>query len=176
MTFEIRTATRDDAQSISDIYNHYVDCSTCTFDLTRESLAERIAWLEARTDRHPVVVCLHEQQIIGWGSLSQWNPRPGYARTAEVSFYVRHDWHRRGVGRLILSDLIARARRLKHRVLIGGASADQVASIRLQEDFGFVKVAHFRDVGYKFGRWLDVVYFQLHLDAPAGEGLPDDNE
>lgn len=167
MPFKIRTANTNDAQSISEIYNHYVDCSTCTFDLEHELLSDRIAWLESRGPEHPAIVCSQHGEIIGWGSLSQWNLRPAYSRTAEVSFYVHHQWHRRGIGRLLLNELIERARTLGHHILIGGACTEQVASIKLQESFGFEKVAHFSEVGHKFGRWLDVAYFQLSLAPPA---------
>jgi phosphinothricin acetyltransferase len=166
----IRMATEDDAQAISDIYNHYVEVSTCTFDLERETLDKRIAWLHAHGSSHPVIVCDCNAEIVGWGSLSQWNARPAYSRTAEVSFYVHQSWHRQGIGRLLLTDLIARARALGHRVLIGGACTEQLASIKLQEAFGFTQVASFSNVGYKFDRWLDVAYFQLTLDSPKYDG------
>jgi L-amino acid N-acyltransferase YncA len=167
MQFQVRTANTSDARSISDIYNHYVDCSTCTFDLEHELLSDRIAWLVAHGPEHPAIVCTENGEIIGWGSLSQWHPRPAYSRTAEVSFYVHHEWHRRGIGRLLLNELTQRARKIGHRTLIGGACTEQVASIKLQESFGFAKVAHFKEGGYKFGRWLDVSYFQLSLASPT---------
>ena len=169
MNFEIRTAALPDAQAISDIYNYYVATSTCTYDVDQEQVADRVNWLESHGPKHPVIVCTHDEAVVGWGSLSQWNPRPGYDRTAEVSFYVQHDWHRRGIGRLMLGDLIDRARTIGHRVLIGGASAEQTASIRLQESFGFEKVAHFKAIGYKFDQWLDVAYFQLVLGTEDRE-------
>ena len=168
MSFNIRDAFESDAQAISNIYNYYVDSSTCTFDLEPESLADRVQWLESHGERHPVIVCTHtddrnDEHVIGWGSLSQWHERPAYGQTVEVSFYVHHDWIRRGVGRLILSELIHRGRGLGHHVLIGGACTEQHASIKLQEAFGFTQVAHFKAVGRKFDRWLDVSYLQLCL-------------
>lgn len=168
MNFAIRIAEKDDASAISEIYNYYVDQSTCTFDLEKEPLSRRIEWLESHDQRHPIVVCTHGSSTIGWGSLSEWNSRPGYSRTAEVSFYVHHDWQRQGVGRLILAELIRLAEIHDHFVLIGGACTEQTASIRLQESFGFVQVAHFKKVGYKFGRWLDVAYYQRTLDPNQG--------
>jgi phosphinothricin acetyltransferase len=166
MTFQLRIALESDAQAISDIYNHYVDCSTCTFDLQREPVETRLQWLRQHDARHPVIVCLKDEQVIAWASISRWNPRPAYGRTAEVSFYVHHQWHRQGIGRLLLTDLIARARQIGFHILIGGACTEQFASIKLQEACGFTQVACFRDVGYKFGRWLDVAYLQLALDEP----------
>jgi phosphinothricin acetyltransferase len=81
----------------------------------------------------------------------------------EASIYIRQDWQRRGVGRAMLRDLIERALALGHHAVIGGACTEQIASLALQESLGFQRVAHFREVGYKFGRWLDVVYMQLLL-------------
>ena len=102
-------------------------------------------------------------EVIGWGALSPWKSRAGYAHSVEASVYVRHDAHRRGVGRALLTDLIERARAADHHTILGGASADQPASLALQEALGFERVAHLREVGYKFGRWLDVIYTQRML-------------
>ena len=95
--------------------------------------------------------------IVGWGALSQFRPRAAYAHSVEASVYLRHDVHRRGIGKALLLDLIARAKAAGHHTLIGGASADQVASLALQQ------VGHFKEVGFKFGRWLDVIYSQIML-------------
>ena len=81
----------------------------------------------------------------------------------ESSIYVRHDMHRRGIGKTILSDLIDRARKLGYHALVGGTSADQAASIALQESLGFQKVGCFKEIGCKFDQWLDVVFMQLML-------------
>ena len=101
--------------------------------------------------------------IVGWGSLSQFRPRAAYAHSVEASVYLRHDVHRRGIGKALLLDLIARAKEAGHHTLIGGASADQVASLALQKSLGFQQVGHFKEVGSKFGRWLDVIYSQIML-------------
>ena len=88
---------------------------------------------------------------------------PPYRFSAEVSVYVRQDSHRTGLGRALIEELIVRARALGYHTLIGGASSDQAPSLALQEALGFRPVAHFREVGYKFGLWLDVIYLQLML-------------
>jgi len=163
MNARIRLATTEDLPAISDIYNYYVLHSTCTYQLEPERLEDRRRWFEARTPLHPVVVAANEDGVVGWGSLSPWNPRAGYAKTVEFSVYVRQDDHRKGIGRLIVVDLINRARDLGHHVILGGASADQIASIALQESLGFERVACLKQVGRKFGRWLDVVYMQRIL-------------
>jgi len=164
MNVRVRLATVDDLEAISDIYNYYVLNSTCTYQLETEALEDRRRWFNVRTSVHPVVVAESDGKIVGWGSLSPWNPRAGYAKTVEFSVYVRHDCHRMGLGRLIVVDLIDRAKKLGHHVVLGGASADQTASIALQESLGFERVARLKQVGRKFGRWLDVVYMQLVLE------------
>jgi L-amino acid N-acyltransferase YncA len=110
-----------------------------------------------------VTVAILEGAVVGWGSLSQFRPRAAYQHSVEASVYLRHDVHRRGIGKVLLLDLIARAKAAGYHTLVGGASADQVASLALQRSLGFVQVGHFKEVGFKFGRWLHVVYSQIML-------------
>jgi phosphinothricin acetyltransferase len=158
-----RLAAYSDLTAIRDIYNYYVLNSTCTFQVEPDTEAERLAWFQEHGELHPVLVAECDGVVVGWGSLSTWNKRAAYARTVEASVYVRSDQQRRGVGRVLLVALIDRARTLGHHVLIGGACTEQAGSIALQESLGFERVACFRQVGHKFGRWLDVAYFQIVL-------------
>ncbi len=165
----IRPATEADLPAVNAIYNHYVATSTCTFQYEPETVAERRAWFISRTAAHPVVVAEADGAVVGWAALSPWKSRVGYAHSVEFSVYVHPDHHRRGIGRALVADLVERARAAGHHTVIGGACTEHPASIALQESLGFVPVAHFRETGYKFGRWLDVVYFQLMLrmeDSP----------
>jgi L-amino acid N-acyltransferase len=160
----IRLATESDLPAISEIYNYYVLRSTCTYQLEPESLTDRQAWFGAHpAAQYPVTVAELAGQVAGWGSLSKFRERAAYAPTVEASVYIRDGLHRRGLGRAILLDLIERARQLGFHSMIGGASADQTASIALQERLGFQKVAHLKEVGFKFGKRLDVIYMQLML-------------
>jgi L-amino acid N-acyltransferase YncA len=160
----IRLAAAADLPAINDIYNHYVLHSTCTYQLEPETLEARTAWFEQHSpDEHPVTVAILNGAIVGWGALSQFRPRAAYGHTVEASVYLRHDAHRRGSGKALLLDLIARAKAAGHHTLMGGASADQVASLALQKSLGFVQVGYLKEVGFKFGRWLDVVYSQIML-------------
>lgn len=165
MTYDIQLAGIEDAAAINEIYNYYVDESTCTFQTVHETLQARVEWLANRTERHPVTVCRLGGKVIAWGALSPWKGRSGYDYTVEVSFYVHHEHLRRGIGKRLLRDLIDRAEATGCHVLIGGVCTEHAGSIRLQESFGFEKVAHFRETGFKFGRWLDVAYFQLTLET-----------
>lgn len=161
---EIRLATADDLPAINDIYNYYVPRSTCTYQLEPEPLEGRQAWFASHPeDSYPVIVAEVEGRIVGWGSLSKFRERAAYQPTVEASVYIHHDFHRRGTGRALLVDLIGRARAIGYHSLIGGASGDQAASLALQESLGFTKVAHFKEIGYKFGQRLDVVFMQLML-------------
>ena len=163
-TTVLRDATATDLPAINDIYNHYVHHSTCTYQLDPETLHDRQVWFAAHSpERYPVIVAELEGRVVGWGSLSRFHPRAGYDGTVEASVYIAHDFHRRGLGRTILQSLIERARSAGFHVLIGGASADQRASIALQESLGFERVGCLKEVGQKFGRRLDVVYLQLML-------------
>ncbi len=162
--FSIRLATAADLSAINDIYNHYVLTSTCTYQLEPETLEARTIWFEQHSrDTHPITVATVEKEVVGCGALSPFRPRAAYRHSVEASVYLRHDVHRRGIGKALLLDLIARAKSAGHHTLIGGASADQTASLKLQESLGFQRIGCLREVGYKFGRWLDVVYSQLML-------------
>ena len=160
----IRIATATDLPVINDIYNYYVPRSTCTYQLEPESIEGRRAWFEAHSpDKYPVIVAEQNGEVLGWGSLSKFRDRAAYAPSVEASVYIRHDMHRRGIGRALLEELIERARAIGFHTLVGGASADQTASLALQESLGFQQVACFKEIGYKFGRRLDVVFMQLML-------------
>jgi L-amino acid N-acyltransferase YncA len=160
----IRLATESDLAAIEEIYNHYVHTSTCTYQEVPGTMDERRAWF-AQRDRswHPVTVAEIDREIVGWGALGEFRPRSAYRFTVENSVYVRHDLHRRGIGRALLADLIERSRAIGHRSIVAGIDAEQGPSIRIHEACGFVQVAHLKQVGFKFGRWLDVIYLQLML-------------
>lgn len=168
MSRTIRAATADDLPAIAAIYNHYVATSTCTFQYDPDTDADRREWFAGRTAAHPVVVAEEGGEVVGWAALSPWKSRIGYAHSVEFSVYVHPEHHRRGIGRELVVDLIDRARAAGHHTIIGGACTEHPASMALQESLGFVPVAHFRETGYKFGRWLDVVYFQLMLRPEDG--------
>jgi phosphinothricin acetyltransferase len=101
--------------------------------------------------------------VVGWGSLSGYRERSAYRFTCENSVYVRHDLHGRGIGSALLTDLIERATLLDYRSIIAGIDGEQTASIALHAKFGFVDCGRQVKVGFKFERWLDVVFMQKHL-------------
>src|SRR5262245_52805940 len=160
---QIRLARASDLRAINNIYNHYVLHSTCTYQEKPELPASRRKWFKHHGTRHPITVALDNGQVVGWGSLSAYHPRSAYRRTVENSVYVRHDRRGCGIGSVLLADLIARARRAGHRAIIAAIDANQPASVALHAKFRFKMVGRFNQIGFKFKRWLDVVYMELLL-------------
>jgi phosphinothricin acetyltransferase len=159
----IRLATETDLAAVNDLYNHYVLHSTCTYQVVPETIEDRRQWFQHHGAPHPVVVAEDHGQVVGWGSLSAFHARCAYRHTVENSVYVHHEFQRRGIGSALLEDLISRAKALGHHVIIAGIDGEQTGSIALHTRFGFQPVGCFRQVGFKFNRWLDVVYLELIL-------------
>jgi L-amino acid N-acyltransferase len=160
----IRPATEDDLDRVITIFNHYVETSTCTFNLEPYTREEYLNSFRARTEKLPLIVAEIGGAAVGWAGLSQWR-RAGtaYSRSVEGSVYVDKDHHRKGIGMKLTVHLIALAKTLGHKTMIGGACTEQEASLALQKKLGFESVGVFRNVGYKFDRWLDVEHTQLML-------------
>lgn len=163
----IRLATTVDLPDINEIYDHFVGTSTCTYQRDPTSAKERVEWFASHDELHPVTVAEEGGEIVGWACLSEFRTRWGYRFTVEDSVYVRHDRHRRGIGRALLADLVERAWALGHHTVIAGISADQEGSVVLHQRAGFVLAGHLREVGHKFDRWLDVVFLQLLRGGPG---------
>lgn len=157
----IRPATEADLVAINDIYNFYVLNSTATFDTEPVPLEERRRWFAQHGERYSVLVAEVAEDVVGWCSLSRFHLRPAYEYTAEDSVYLREDWRGRGVGKLLLGDILRRAEALGYHAVMAliGDSANE-ASVRLHAGLGFRQVGIEREVGYKFGRWLDVVLME----------------
>ena len=153
---------------ILEIYNEVIVNSTAVYSETPVTLADRAEWLAARrAGGFPVLVALDEEDgtVAGFASYGDWRGGwSGYRHTAEHSVHVRRDCRGGGVGTALVEALCDHARRHGRHVLIGGIDADNEASLRLHEKAGFTAVAHFRQVGRKFGRWLDLVFVQRILD------------
>ena len=160
---QVRLARESDLPAVNEIYNYFVRTSIATFQMEAESLSKRQEWFRARAAAEPVIVLTVEDDLLAWGALSLHKSRCGYRHTAETSVYVRHDCHRRGFGRAILGQLVERAQALSYHTLLAACCSEAHASIVLHEALGFRRVGHFREVGRKFERWLDVIYLELVL-------------
>lgn len=160
----IRTVTPDDLEAVNDIYNHYVRTSHATFDLEPMTLERRRAWLtEHDPHRHPVLVAVRDERIVGYASAGRFRARTGYATTVETSVYVAHAAGGTGVGTSLYAALfdVLEGRGL-HRAVAGIALPND-ASIALHVRAGFRQVAHFTEQGRKFERYWDVAWFERAL-------------
>ena len=160
----IRRALPGDVAAVTTIYNEAILTTTATFDTEPKTIEERTAWLSGHDERHPVLVAVLNNQVVGWASLSKWSDRPAYDATAETSFYVAAEHRGRGIGRKLKEAIIVEARRLGYHTLIARVAQGIEASRRLNERAGFVHVGTLKEVGRKFGRWLDVDVMQLMLE------------
>jgi len=158
-----RLATIDDAEATRAIYNLEVTESTVTFDLVPRTLEEQRSWITARSGAHAVIVAEHEGDVVGFASFSPYRDRPAYSTSVEDSVYVRRDQRGTGVGKMLLTELVEVARSHGFHAMIARIVGGHDASIALHESLGFVMVGTEREIGRKFGRWLDVVEMQLLL-------------
>jgi L-amino acid N-acyltransferase YncA len=164
----LRAATVADLPVINAIYNHYVIHSTCTFQITPETEAARRSWFERHHEAgHPVLVATAAEEVVGWGSLSRFYTREAFRHTVENSVYVRHDWQRRGVGARLLDALLERGVALGHHAVVAAIESGQQGSLALHASRGFGESGRLREVGFKFGRWLDLVYMERILPGAS---------
>ncbi len=160
---QVRLATLADAEAIRTIYNREVTGSTVTFDLVPRSLDDQRSWLAAHAGAHPAVVAEVGGRIVGFGSLSPYRDRPAYATTVEDSVYVDTDWRGKGVGKAVLAELVRLAGLHGFHSVMARIVDGHEASIALHRACGFELVGIEREVGRKFGRWLDVVVMERLL-------------
>ena len=157
----VRDASEADLPAILDIYNHAVLNETSIWNDDVSDLAGRREWWQARTAQgFPVYVADVDGTVSGYGTFGEFRPNQGYRFTVEHSIYVAPSVQRRGIGSVLLTRLIAEARRTNKHAMIGGIASDNLAS---HQRFGFVETGRMPQVGFKFGRWLDLVFVQKLL-------------
>jgi L-amino acid N-acyltransferase YncA len=159
-----RDATEQDLPQILEIYNDVIANSTAIYTEARSSLGDRVEWFNARKRRgYPVLVVQSGTKVAGFASLGEFRAWPGYYYTVEHSVHVHSELRGRGFGRLLLQETISRAEGLGKHVLVAGIDAGNVASLNLHLKLGFETVGRFKEVGRKFGRWLDLIFMQRKL-------------
>ena len=160
----VRTADIRDAEAIADIYNYEVEHSTATFDLVSRTVEAQREWISARSGAFCALVATAEEgQVVGFAALSTYRDRAGYRTTVENSVYVHRDHQRRGVGRVLLSSLLDVARDSGFHTVVARIDSQSLGSLALHRSLGFVEVGVEREIGRKFGRWLDSVIMQKML-------------
>ena len=163
----IRPATDADLSSILEIYNDAIVHTTAVFEYRAHTLEMRRAWLHAKEAASlPVLVAVEDDRTIGFATYGPFRAWPAYKYTVELSVYVDQATRRRGVGTALVSALVAHARDRGLHTMMAGITADNAVSLHLHERLGFREVAHIPEVGYKFGRWLDLKFLQLVLGGP----------
>jgi phosphinothricin acetyltransferase len=168
-TLVIRDAVAGDAPSIAQIYNHYIQTSTATFDEVPKTTADRVAWISAADEAHPRIVAERDGVVVGFASITPYRERPAWRLTAEVGVYVSEQSTGSGIGPALLDELVVRARRMGLHVLVSQVTADNAASLKMGERAGFEQVGMMREVGRKFDRWLDLVILEMLLE-PSEDG------
>lgn len=169
----IRPACIEDSSRICGIYNHYVESTVITFEEEPVATAEMRNRIQSGSETLPWMVCEVEGQIIGYAYASQWKSRCAYRYSVESSIYLSSDSVGAGIGTQLYGALLEELRQLGFHSVIGGVALPNPASVALFEKFGFEKVAHFREVGRKFDRWIDVGYWQLILQDVEPDGASD---
>jgi phosphinothricin acetyltransferase len=159
-----RLAERRDADAMREIYNVEVLESTVTFDLVPRSREEQIAWIDEHSGGYPAIVAVDEDDfVVGFASLTPYRPRPAYAPTVEDSVYVSRTRRGEGIGGLLLTDLVALALDHGFHSVVARVVGDHETSIALHRKCGFEEIGREREVGRKFGQWLDVILMQKML-------------
>ncbi len=160
----VRSARAEDALQVTEIYNHYIRTSTITFEEAPVSAAEMAARiLETQSLSYPWLVATAANDVLGYAYAGKWKVRAAYKHSSEITVYVRPGQERSGVGSALYQQLLPALKASGVRAAIGGVALPNDASVRLHEKFGFEKCAHFREVGFKFNRWIDVAYWQRIL-------------
>lgn len=163
-TIQIREAIQHDLPALLDIYNYVVRTSPATFDLEEQSLEQRQKWFAKFNDRYPLLVAEEKDTVVGYASLSTFREKEAYRQTAESSVYVHHDHSGKGIGKLLMTELIQRAKHLQFHTLVAGITSGNESSVQLHTRLGFQPVGVFREVGFKFGSFQDVEFFQLRVE------------
>ncbi len=160
----VRSAKIEDATQITDIYNYYILNTTVTFEktpITSDNMKERI---ENTQVKYPWLVLEVDNRIQGYAYATDWKPRGAYRHSVESTVYLRNGQSGNGYGSQLYAKLLEVLKQLNVHAVIGGIAQPNEGSIALHEKFGFKKVAHFKEVGYKFDQWVDVAYWQLLLE------------
>ena len=164
MNATIRPATRADIPTILNIVNYSILHTTANYNYEPQTLDSQQTWFDEKIRKgFPVIVAEIDNRCVGFGSYGTFREKIGYQFTVEHSVYVAPDFIGKGIGKLLLADLITLARNQGMHTMIGGIDAGNAESIAFHKKFGFTECGIIREAGYKFDRWLDLQFMQLIL-------------
>jgi L-amino acid N-acyltransferase YncA len=161
----IRDVEARDAEAICDIYNYFIKHSIITFEERSISVEDMRGRIRETTASYPWLVYQREDRVLGYAHASQWKNRYAYRYSVESTVYIAPDFVGQGIGSELYGGLISLLQESGFHSVIGGIALPNPVSVALHEKMGFEKVAHFREVGWKFERWIDVGYWELTLGA-----------
>jgi L-amino acid N-acyltransferase YncA len=162
---EIRDAVEADFDGITAIYNEVLTHSTAIYNDRPAEVEDRIAWWRGRqAQSYPVLVAMDEEGVAGFATFGDFRPWPGYRFTVEGTIHIRSSARGHGIGSELLKELVARAKALGKHSMLAGVDSENAASLRFLERFGFKQVGYLPEVGYKFGRFLDLVFLQYRIE------------
>jgi phosphinothricin acetyltransferase len=156
----IRAIEPKDLQKVCDIYNHYILTTNASFEVDPVAMEEMQRRVNEVTSTHPWLVCEEDDDVVGFVYASKWKPRPAYRFTSEVTIYLDKDHLGKGIGKMLYQELFARLKVMGIHSMIATIAIPNENSIQLHESFGFKQVGQFKEMGNKFGEWIDVGYWQ----------------
>ncbi len=160
----IRKVNFKDTSQIREIYNYYILNSIVNFEEKPVSMDKMKEIINDISSKFLWIVYEENEKILGYAYASVWKARSGYLHTAETSIYLKQGESKKGIGTKLYTELINQLKKLNYHALIGGIAIPNNASIVLHKKLGFKKVAHFKEVGFKFNKWLDVEYWELRIN------------
>jgi phosphinothricin acetyltransferase len=165
---ETREAAEADLGQITAIYNEVLTNSTAIYNDRPATLEDRIAWWKGRREQgYPVLVAAEGERVAGFATFGDFRPWPGYRFTVEGTVHIHCDVRGRGVGTRLLTEIIARAKVLGKHTMVAGVDSENAASLKYLERFGFERAGYLREMGYKFDRFLDLVFLQYWITPPT---------
>jgi L-amino acid N-acyltransferase YncA len=156
----IRSTELKDIPAITEIYNEAILNSTATFDTEIKTIEDRAEWFKNHGEKYPVISAEINSNVIGWASLTKWSDRCAYEKTAEVSVYIHKDYRGKGIGKKLLEQLIVQGERAGLHYMLARISEGNESSIHIHELFGFEHIGVMKEVGFKFGKFLNVHLMQ----------------
>ena len=165
MQIEIRDAKMEDLASILKIVNFEIEHTNSIYDYEKRTLDDQIIWFnKKKVKKMPIIIAKDSNNIFGFGTFGIFRPWDGYQYSVEHSIYVDKKYRNKGVGIKIIKKLIQLARKQGYHTMISGIDASNSGSINFHKKFGFKEVGRFNQIGYKFEKWLDLIFMQLYLD------------